>query len=403
MKIQTRKLNLRWVLSVVAVLALGFITWFVVRFNNQLLPLIFPPDDLIWEAPEYSLISIQLEDKGVTRANANLGDLDKDGDLDIVLAKGRHWPLVEFVLLNDGEGGFSNRHEVNADADRTYTAALADLDGDNDLDLVVGNDRPDTKRIYKNDGTGKFTLTGTFGDADWPTRNVTVVNLTGDNRPDIVVANRGGPNNLSANQICINDGTGNSFDCKQLSTESATTIAAGDFNNDGFVDLVVPHRDGGQSYIFLNDGEGGFSDKRAVGPSKSGSRAVAVADLNGDTFQDVVIGDPVKGGARVYLNNGSALFPSSFALGERMGHVYSIATADMDDDGDMDVIFGNRLAPGAILLKDDGENSYSAMKFGDGEGAVYGLSLGDVNSDGILDIVTARSDAPNMLYQGIRQ
>src|SRR5215471_4772402 len=134
---------------------------------------------------------VALEEKSETTANASLGDLDGDGDLDIVLAKGRHWPLVDLVLLNDGKGHFNQRHNVSDKADRTYTAALADLDGDGDLDLVVGNDTPDAKIIYFNDGKGHFSFAGTFGDAKWPTRNVTVVDLNSDRRPDIVVANRG--------------------------------------------------------------------------------------------------------------------------------------------------------------------------------------------------------------------
>ena len=152
--------------------------------------------------------AVPLEDTAETSANASLGDLDGDGDLDIVLAKGRHWPLKDWVLLNDGAGGFGERRELPGSADNTYTAALADLDGDGDLDLVVGNDRPDHKRIYRGDGAGSFVLAGTFGDAAWPTRNVTVADLTGDGRPEIIVANRGGAENRSANYVCVNDGAG---------------------------------------------------------------------------------------------------------------------------------------------------------------------------------------------------
>jgi hypothetical protein len=53
--------------------------------------------------------AVALEDKAETTANASLGDLDGDGDLDIVLAKGRHWPLVDLVLLNDGKGHIDQR------------------------------------------------------------------------------------------------------------------------------------------------------------------------------------------------------------------------------------------------------------------------------------------------------
>ena len=153
---------------------------------------------LLLAAPGVSAQRMQhvpLEDTAETSANASLGDLDGDGDLDIVLAKGRHWPLEDWVLLNDGAGGFDERHPLGGSADRTYTAALADLDGDGDLDLVVGNDRPDDKRIYLGDGAGSFILAGTFGDASWPTRNVTVADLNGDHRPEIIVANRGGAEN----------------------------------------------------------------------------------------------------------------------------------------------------------------------------------------------------------------
>ena len=45
-----------------------------------------------------------LETEAVTSAGVSLGDLDRDGDLDIVLAKWRHWPLYNLVLRNNGGG-----------------------------------------------------------------------------------------------------------------------------------------------------------------------------------------------------------------------------------------------------------------------------------------------------------
>ena len=105
-----------------------------------------------------------LESTSETSASVSLGDIDGNRTLDVVLAKGRHWPLNDVILRNDGKGHFSAELLANT-PDRTYSAALADLDGDADLDMVVSNDNPDRKLVYRNDGKGHFRVSGTFGEA----------------------------------------------------------------------------------------------------------------------------------------------------------------------------------------------------------------------------------------------
>lgn len=341
---------------------------------------------------------VHLEEAAENTANASIGDLDSDGDPDIVLAKGRHWPQRDLVLLNDGRGDFGERHALGTLAERTYTAALADLDGDKDLDLVVGNDRPDAKRVYFNDGQGQFTAAGTFGEARWSTRNVTVADLDGDRRPDIIVANRGGPDNLSENFICRNDGQGRFPACTSLSSESATTIAAADIDGNGSIDLIVPHRDRGQSYLFLNDGTGQFAAKLPIGPADASTRAVATGDLNGDSRPDLVMGDELRGGAHVYFNLGQGKFSDPVALDAAQDSVFAIAVADLNQDGKQDVVLGNDNTPGIVLINEGDGLGFAATRLGAADGAVYGLAIGDVTGDGCPDIVAARSNARSILY-----
>ena len=69
-----------------------------------------------------------LEQTSETSANVSIGDLNSDGFPDLLLAKGRHWPLIDRVLLNDGHGKFTTAHNLGEVADRSYSVTLADMD-----------------------------------------------------------------------------------------------------------------------------------------------------------------------------------------------------------------------------------------------------------------------------------
>src|SRR5215468_306620 len=86
-----------------------------------------------------------LEDSGETSAAVSLGDLDGDGDLDIVLSTGRHWASPLRVYFNDGKGKFPVTQKIGVRDYRSYGVPLADLNGDGRPDLVVGTDFGDAK------------------------------------------------------------------------------------------------------------------------------------------------------------------------------------------------------------------------------------------------------------------
>ena len=341
--------------------------------------------------------ALLLEPKAETSASVSIGDLNGDGYPDLMLGKGRHWPLLSRVLLNDGKGRFT-AHDLSATPDRTYSAALADVNRDGKLDVIISNDEPDPKLIYLNDGKGNFKLAGTFGDPNWPTRYVTLADLNGDGFPDLIVANRGDlPTSPQHSFVCLNDGKGHFPSCTPLAgTESATIIVAADFDGDGAVDLFVPHRDGGQSVIFWNDGKGRFPRKTSVGPPDSHARAAAAGDLNGDGHVDIVVGDEQRG-TFVYLNDGHRDF-EQIMLAARQRVPYAVAIADLNRDGKPDIVVGNMNAVGSVFFNDGTGTNFLEVPWGDGNGAVYGLAIGDLDGDGWPDIAAARSDAPNAVW-----
>jgi FG-GAP-like repeat len=340
-----------------------------------------------------------LEAKGETSAGVSLGDIDGDGDLDIILAKGRHWPLLALILRNDGKGRFTTE-TLSERPDRTYSAALADIDGDGDLDIIVSNDRPDEKVIYKNDSRGRYVRSGTFGDPNWSTRYITLADVNRDNRPDILVANRGSiPDDPRSSQLCLNDGRGAFPVSSPLPTQSATIIVAKDFDGDGFVDLLVPHRDGGQNLMFWNDGKANFAKPAPFGPAHSSIRTAASADVDGDGKLDVVFGDE-KEGVFLCLNEGNRAFRSPLRLAPKSITPYAIGLADLDKDGNMDIIVGNVEVPGSVFFNRSigREVHFEEIHWGDGKGTIYEIAVGDLDGDGWPDIASARSDAPNAVW-----
>ena len=315
-----------------------------------------------------------LETTSETSANVSFGDVDGDSNLDIVLAKGRHWPLGNRVLLGDGRGGIRASYDLGDLADRSYSARLVDLDGDGSLDVVVSNDQPDPKLVYLNDGGGHFRVGSTYGRPEWDTRHAAVADLNGDGLADIVVANR---TDHGANYVCLNRGNGRfDADCTPFAHYPATTVTPADFNHDGLIDLAVPHRDGGQSYVYLAGPNADFSDARRVafGPPDATIRMAETADLDGDGLLDIV------------------------AIDDRTAVPYALMLGDLNHDGRIDIIVGHVEAPSTILFNDGSGRHFSTVRFGDNKGTVYGFAIGDFNRDGLPDIAAARSEAPNVLY-----
>ena len=348
--------------------------------------------------------SILLEATPDTTANISCGDLDGDGHLDIVLVKGRHWPMIDRVLLGDGKGGIRKAYDLGTVADRSYTGGLADFNGDGSLDVAVSNDNPDRKLVYLNDGKGNFAVASEFGLPDWPTRNLAVADINRDGLPDLILANRGDVGKTS-NYICLNKGKGQ-FDgnCIAFAPYPATTIYPADINQDGFVDLVVPYRDSGQSYVYLGSSEMAYPDTRRVpfGPPNATIRMAAVADFNGDGFADIVTIDEFKG-VNLYFGQRDRSFSAGIVLADAKAVPYALAISDVNKDGKPDILVGHVGSPSTVFYNDGTGRNFKTVRFGDSDGTVYGFAVGDLNEDGVLDIAVARSGATDVLFFGSKR
>lgn len=328
-------------------------------------------------------------------AAVTMGDVDGDGDLDLLVANGTHWPGENKIFLNSGtaNGAFTVERPLGPERAASYRIQLADLDADEDLDAAVVNDRA-PNRLFLNRGDGWFDPSGTFGAPHAPTRDLEVGDLDGDGAPDLFVLNRDGPS-----EICFNDGEAGFDDCRPFpGQESAIKIALGDMDEDGALDLILANQYANQNYVFLNDGEGAFPERRPFGTGADRTLSVAVADLDVDGHLDIVTANTNQPGG-VYYGDGTGAFIAGPSLGEG-ADTYRVTVGDVDLDGNPDLLFANAWAVNWLFLNRGGRDGFDELEFGSHLNWTLGLTVGDVSGDGVPDVVEANDEGVNRIYVG---
>ncbi|MFO7631349.1 MAG: VCBS repeat-containing protein, partial [Caldilinea sp.] len=359
---------------------------------------------------------------------AAVGDVDGDGDLDLVIG-GRTGRVV--VYSNDGAGNYQRSFDFGAGRSAIIALALADLNGDGYLDVVTGS--AGQNYVYLNQrgnrdlpssaegGPALYGPSTTLGAANEATLALAIGDVTGDGQHDIVVANDG------QDYLYPGDGAGGFAPPVSLGVgaERSTSVVLVDLDRRNGLDVAVGSS--GQTVLLYNQGDRTLQSRSLTDASATGRRQwvhcpvwlcredhgpvqgtverfderhVAAADLNGDSHPDLIeVTDDSR--LRVFLADarGSFLPPRELRAASETLVTSAVAAGDIDGDGRIDIVTTHPFAQNTVYL------GAGQGEFGPGIGVgsdfdkTRGAALADIDGDRDVDLIFVNDTQPGVIYR----
>ncbi len=255
----------------------------------------------------------------MSSSRAQFGDIDNDGDLDILLCNSGTTRFGTTgrprLFINGGTGFFTDASLTqfpSTNLSEQMDCVFGDIDNDLDLDFHVATraSAANSSQLWINNGAGTFARLATFV-TDATAYSYDFGDIEGDGDLDLIGVNAGATN---TELLLRNNGAGTSWTAVNAQISPNPTVDDNDsrfidFDNDGDLDLLVSAL-GGADRIYRNNGTGTFTQvTTGILPSiVDSSLDVKVGDVTGDGKPDIITAQGESGAFqnRIYVNTGPA-------------------------------------------------------------------------------------------------
>lgn len=293
---------------------------------------------------------------GPTVTDIETGDMDLDGDLDLVIAT-TSAPNVG-LLENLGNGQFAALVDITDNTVSQDDILVADLDMDGDLD-VLSTYVSEHLFFYRNNGGGDFEQQ-LISVAVWDAPQIQVGDMDGDGDRDVVLNSHENWDAVGAPVWLENDGTysGQWYTYHFIDTVAYSgmqPIKLFDADDDGDLDLLS-----GSAYIYRNDGTGAaFTREELEGGVGLG---IDVGDIDGDHDVDIVCAS-LPGDRTVWIENLGSTFSPAQLIDSTLSSPEQPFLVDMDMDGRLDILLASSLYPlgDAIWYRNQGNGDFERI------------------------------------------
>jgi len=346
-----------------------------------------------------------------------VGDIDSDGDLDICFANGQGYSSLGTLLkpriyINGGTGIFTDQTDTRA-AGITgcfRSAEFGDVDLDGDLDLLLGQDYNRQMLLLMNNGSGVFTneTAGRIPTLNTSTARATFGDVDADGDLDIALCNSGASGRFGTGQprLYLNDGTGRFNDVTATRLPQGNVSqqmdvlfldADGDFDLDLF--LATRATTPNQSRLWINNGAGTFSNLGNF-PNDATAYAYDAGDIDGDGDLDLL-------GTNAGSSNQELLARNANGLGTSWTNISTSISPnpssddndskffDMDNDGDFDLVIATLGSTKRIYRNTNGLGAFTQVTnvITASTDSSLDVKVADFDGDGDYDIVTGQGES----------